>query len=157
MGDKTWSTVVVTYWLPEDALQQGAGEQAQAQQDSQQQSQQHQQGQGQGQQQARNQPQGDGAQGTTYLPQQKERMFSQLDKNGDGVIDQQEASANDRLSQKFSKLDTYGNSQLTRSEFAALSGGRGKTAPSKVAKVVISKAVLSKVAPSKGVLSSEHG
>jgi len=124
MGHPDISSVIITYWLPEDAARQAqsgtgaarpgmhGGQEGQPEGAA-----------GTGQQQA-------GATGdrtTTfdpnrdmvYLSQERTRLFEKLDDNEDGVIDRQEAEDHERLSEHFSEVDTYGNQAITRSEFAA--------------------------------------
>jgi Ca2+-binding EF-hand superfamily protein len=44
--------------------------------------------------------------------------FASFDSNGDGVISQQEAAANKQLMNIFDDLDTDGNGELSKEEFA---------------------------------------
>jgi sporulation protein YlmC with PRC-barrel domain len=124
MGDPNFSSVIITYWLPEDAAAQMEGEgktlgqSAQAgQQDR------------QGEQQASGQPEQQGQQDVTsgvfdpnrdmvYLSREATEMFKRLDTNNDGVIDKEEAQQNDRLADRFGEIDSYSNERITRSEFA---------------------------------------
>lgn len=62
-------------------------------------------------------------QGTSFgemsaLSPQQEQLFKRLDKNNDGVLTAEEASEYEGLQQQFTRLDSYGNDRLTRSEFA---------------------------------------
>jgi sporulation protein YlmC with PRC-barrel domain len=116
MGDPNFSSVIITYWLPEDAAtqMQATGQTAQSGQ------------QGQQEQQGR-QEQGrqdisagvfDPNRDMVYLSREATQMFERLDANNDGVIDKEEAQQNDRLAERFGKIDSYGNERITRSEFA---------------------------------------
>ncbi|WP_409424264.1 EF-hand domain-containing protein [Pseudoalteromonas sp. RW-H-Ap-1] len=44
--------------------------------------------------------------------------FASFDSNGDGVISQQEAASNKQLMNIFDDLDTDGNGELSKEEFA---------------------------------------
>lgn len=44
--------------------------------------------------------------------------YQALDANGDGVISPEEATADPRVAAQFDKLDTNGDSQLDKGEFA---------------------------------------
>lgn len=44
--------------------------------------------------------------------------FASFDSNGDGVISQQEAAANKQLMNIFDDIDTDGNGELSKEEFA---------------------------------------
>lgn len=44
--------------------------------------------------------------------------FASFDSNGDGVISQQEAAVNKQLMNIFDDLDTDGNGELSKEEFA---------------------------------------
>lgn len=101
MGDPAWTSMVITFWRAPEAAMQAGREQG-------------------GQQQAGME------QATSYAPnrdmiylsQEQERLFDRLDEDRDGAIQPDEAQQNDRLSNRFDELDTYGNDQLTRSEFS---------------------------------------
>ena len=98
MGNPQWDAVVITYWIPEQERQQAQARMQEQQQRA-------------------------GAYGMdpdrTYLPQQKEQLFSRLDQNSNSVIERQEAQANEQVADQFADLDTYRNDRITRSEFAA--------------------------------------
>lgn len=107
MGDMAWTTTVISYWLsPEAAQQAGMGER--------------------GMQQQAGARQEDTDQAISYSPnrdmiylsQEQQAMFERLDQDRDGAIQPDEARQNERLSNRFDELDTYGNDQLTRSEFS---------------------------------------
>lgn len=150
MGDPEWSSVIITYWTPEEAGgAQGQERSAQSGQTGQSagagqpapsaQAQPGQPGQprGQGEQTADTGGPGTSSSQTVfdpnrdmvYLSRDATRMFERLDANSDGDIDREEAQAHDRLAQEFEELDTFGNGRITRSEFAlfepAESGGQG--------------------------------
>ena len=105
MGDEKWSTLVITYWLPEETAAQQGQQQAQ-------QSQQARAGQSGGMQNEASRDMG-------YLPRQKEQLFSRLDKDSDDAIQRSEAQSYAPVAQQFEQLDTYSNGRLSRSEFAA--------------------------------------
>jgi hypothetical protein len=141
MGQESVSTLIVTYWVPEDAAAQDAsgqvsGDRAHAETRS---------GQAAGmasndrgadrqgqarvgssamEQQFGNQAD-DGSglhepnRDMVYLPQDKAQMFDKLDEDGDGVIGRNEAEANERLSRQFDQINSYANQGISRSEFAA--------------------------------------
>ena len=105
MGDEKWSTLVITYWLPEKTAAQQGQQQAQ-------QSQQAPTGQSGGMQ-------SEASRDVGYLPRQKEQLFSRLDKDSDDAIQRSEAQSYAPVAQQFEQLDTYSNGRLSRSEFAA--------------------------------------
>ena len=136
MGDESVSSVIVAYWVPED-VSGGQGQSAAG-------AGQHGQGSGSGmsgQQSAAagSTGQSGGGMGSTtgqgsmagrgnqydpnrdmvYLDKQHNQMFDKLDRNGNGVIDRDEAKGNERLSNQFDNIDSYGNDAITRSEFSA--------------------------------------
>ena len=130
MGQQTFSTIVVAYWVPEDETAQGqakTGERETAMQ-QQQMGEQRQaaagdSGQGAQQQAARMGGDRDRAfdanRDMVYLTEDKNQLFEKLDKNKNGVIDPDEAKAHERLKEQFDTVDTFGNEAITRSEFAA--------------------------------------
>jgi len=116
MGHEEISTVIVTYWVPEEGAQQG---QAMAAED-------HDSGQdaaagaqAEGQRQAGTGGGMQAEQGMTRLSKEQRQAFQRLDANNNGVIERDEAKTHDRLSQQFDRVDTYGNKAITRGEFAA--------------------------------------
>lgn len=101
MGDPSWTTMVITYWLSPEAAAQAGMEQAGKQQvDT-----------GQSMSYAPNRD-------MVYLSKDQEMLFDRLDGDRDGAIQPDEAQQNERLSQRFDELDTYSNDQITRSEFS---------------------------------------
>lgn len=56
-----------------------------------------------------------------------DKLFKKLDKNGDGVISKEEASANKELMKQWSKLDKDTSGGLEMSEFAAFEPAKGFT------------------------------
>lgn len=51
--------------------------------------------------------------------QSNDKLFKKIDKNGDGVISKEEASANKELMKQWGKLDKNTNGSLEMSEFSA--------------------------------------
>ncbi|MBK1631023.1 hypothetical protein CKO31_09775 [Thiohalocapsa halophila] len=96
MGHPTVSSIVVAYWLPEGAGEQRASEQTDYDID-------------------KYEPNRD----IINLSQQQGALFEKLDDNGDDLISREEAQDHERLSERFGKIDSYGNKAITRSEFAA--------------------------------------
>jgi len=129
MGQQTFSTVVVAYWVPEDEAAQGqarTGEQETAMQ--QQQGEQRQAAAGDKGQGAQQQTAGmggdrgrefDANRDMVYLTEEKNQLFEKLDKNDNGLIDPDEAQGHERVTEQFETLDTFGNKAIARSEFAA--------------------------------------
>lgn len=60
---------------------------------------------------------------TTSVPERPHRM--QLDANGDGVIDRDEAAKSPRLAEKFAELDSNGDGRLDSSERPQRKRGHG--------------------------------
>lgn len=60
------------------------------------------------------------ASGIAFAGEGKEKTFSDLDQNQDGVITQSEAAAHTELAAKFTDVDTNQDGYLTPSEFEAL-------------------------------------
>jgi len=118
MGEKTFSSVVVGYWLPEEAADRygpnvGADASAAAKPAS---------SKTQG-----SEPPADGHpekflpnRDMTYLSADKRLLFETLDRNRDGVIDRDEAARNDIVSARFDAIDTFANDAITRAELAAV-------------------------------------
>jgi hypothetical protein len=55
----------------------------------------------------------------SYLPEQHEALFSQLDVNRDGDIDREEAQAYPPVAEEFDRLADEETGRITPSEFAA--------------------------------------
>jgi hypothetical protein len=128
MGQQTFSTVVVAYWVPEDETAQGQAKTDQQGAAMQQQGEQRQAASGDRGQGAQEQAAGmggdrdrefDANRDMVYLTEEKNQLFDKLDKNENGVIDPDEAKDHQRVTEQFDKLDTFGNDAITRSEFAA--------------------------------------
>jgi hypothetical protein len=128
MGQQTFSTVVVAYWVPEDETAQGQAKTDQQGAAMQQQGEQRQAASGDRGQGAQEQAAGmggdrdrefDANRDMVYLTEEKNQLFDKLDKNENGVIDPDEAKDHERVTEQFDKLDTFGNDAITRSEFAA--------------------------------------
>jgi Ca2+-binding EF-hand superfamily protein len=56
-----------------------------------------------------------------------DKLFKQLDKDGNGVISQQEASANKQLMKEWKKLDKNSDGGLEKSEFARFESAEAYT------------------------------
>lgn len=55
------------------------------------------------------------------------KLFNKLDKDGNGVISQQEASANKELMKQWKKLDKNSDGSLEKSEFAGFESAEAYT------------------------------
>jgi hypothetical protein len=127
MGQESLSTVIIAYWLPEDAQMQGQGQQDEAGAAStpgEQGEQQAGAGGTAGQSgsqggQAAMQQRFDANRDMVYLEPEKAKLFNKLDQDSSGSIERSEASANEDVADKFDQLDSYSNNRVTRSEFAA--------------------------------------
>lgn len=108
MGRPEVSSVIIAYWVPEDAAggKHGQGSSKTASGHNQQQS-------------AMSGSSYDGNRDIIKLSEQKSELFHELDQNDSGAIERSEAQEHDGLSERFSEADTYGNEAITRSEFAA--------------------------------------
>jgi Ca2+-binding EF-hand superfamily protein len=62
---------------------------------------------------------------SSALAQDAMIVFNALDANDDGQVTQQEASANQFVSQGFAAADSNGDGSLTAEEFTAAFGGAG--------------------------------
>jgi hypothetical protein len=108
MGEKTFSSVVVGYWLPEEAADRyGSQDGAHKTQGSEPPAEDHR---------REFRPNRD----ATYLSADKRLLFVTLDRNRDGVIDRDEAARNHIVSAQFDAIDTFANDAITRSELAAV-------------------------------------
>lgn len=114
---RRWESVVVAYWLPEDAKDANppkdrddvtAKTPERAQQSSK--------DNGGGSEQA-SLP-FDENRDMVYLSDAKERLFEKLDTNDDAAITEKEAKAHPPLADQFERIDSYDNGRITRSEFA---------------------------------------
>lgn len=53
-----------------------------------------------------------------YLPDAKDQLFEKLDTNDDAAITEKEAKAHPPLAEQFERIDSYDNGRITRSEFS---------------------------------------
>jgi sporulation protein YlmC with PRC-barrel domain len=115
---RRWESVVVAYWLPEDAKDANPPKdrddvKAKTPESVQQSSENND---GGGSEQA-SLP-FDGNRDMVYLPDAKEQLFDKLDANDDAAITKDEAKAHPPLAKEFERIDSYDNGRVTRSEFA---------------------------------------
>lgn len=116
VGRPEVSSVIIAYWVPEDASGGKQGQSAGTKQDQTASKS----GSSQKQQQTASNEYGyDGNRDMIKLSERKSELFNELDKNDSGAIERSEAQGHEELSQRFSEADTYGNEAITRSEFAA--------------------------------------
>lgn len=114
MGRPEVSSVIVAYWVTEEAADRSAGQQ-QNRSDS------------AGKQQTTGSADYEGNRDIIKLSKQKAELFEKLDRNDSGAIERSEAQEHQALSERFAEIDTYRNEAITRSEFSAFEPNGGQT------------------------------
>ena len=117
---RRWESVVVAYWLPEDAKDANPPKdrddvKAKTPESMQQSSK----GNEGGSSEQASLP-FDENRDMVYLPKAKDQLFEKLDANDDAAISKKEAKAHPPLAEQFERIDSYDNGRITRSEFALL-------------------------------------
>lgn len=115
---RRWESVVVAYWLPEDAKDANPPKDRDDVKaktpESMQQSSKGNDGSGSGQASLPFDENRD----MVYLPEAKDQLFDKLDSNDDAAITKKEAKAHPPLAEQFERIDSYDNGRITRSEFS---------------------------------------
>jgi hypothetical protein len=109
---RMWETVVIAYWLPEDAagaLDETGAESGDAAATT---------GEAATGEAEAGERVYDANRDMVYLPPKKNTMFDRLDENDDAAISRDEAGAEPALAEAFERIDSYDNGQITRAEFA---------------------------------------